>query len=180
VRRLLVVAALVLVAAVVYRSQGSAETGTGALTLPQPRPNPGETAPVFRAPPAAGEGSFRITEHGTYVLAFWSPLNEGSMKAREQFEQLARRYSGEARFVAVYVGAAPRGSGEEPYVVLQDRSGRLAGLYNVKRLPRTFLIHDGRIRLAQNDSYHDDGSQLREALNEILRQEEARKERRDT
>jgi hypothetical protein len=180
-RRLLVVLALVMVAAVVYRSQGSAETGTGNLTLPQPAPNRGEAAPDFPVTSTVGGRPFEIDDKGTCVLAFWSPLNEGSVQAREQFGRLARSYGGEARFVAVYVGEAlGEQPGREPYTILQDGSGRLTGLYNVKRVPRTFLIHDGTIRLVQNGSYPDDEGELREALDEILRQEEAKKDRRDT
>lgn len=179
-RRLLVVLALVAVAAFVYRSQGSAETATGTLTLPQPAPNVGESAPEFRAARTYHDGdAFRLSEDGTYVLAFWSPLNEGSANARRAFEELAREYRG-TRFAAVYVGSPPASGPDAPYAVVQDGSGRLAGLYNVKRVPRTFLIRDGRISLVQNGYYGEASKdELREKLDEAL-QEEARKDRRQT
>jgi len=173
------VLALVAVAALVYRSQGSAETGTGTLTLPQPAPNVGEPAPQFRAPRAYEEGHFQLTEDGAYVLAFWSPLNEGSANARREFEELAREYP-ETDFAAVYVGSPPASGPDAPYAVVQDASGRLAGLYNVKRVPRTFLVRDGRISLVQNGYYGEASrDELREKLDEVLR-EEARKDRRQT
>jgi hypothetical protein len=179
-RRLLVVVALVLVAAFVYRSQGSAETGTGTLTLPQPAPNEGERAPEFRADPVHGGDAFRLTDDGTYVLAFWSPLNESSSNARRAFEELAHDYR-ETRFAAVYVGAAPSSIPDAPYAVVRDDSGQLAGLYNVKRVPRTFLVKDGRIELVQNGFYGQESQdELREKIDQILRAEEAREDRRQT
>jgi len=176
-RRFVVVVALVLLAAALYRSQGSAETATGTLTLPQPAPNVGDRAPRFEAS-GVGAEPFEVSEEGTYVLAFWSPLNADSSKAREQFEALVGDYEG-ADFAAVYVGEAPREGSEAPYTVLRDASGRLAGLYNVKRVPRTFVVHDGAIKLVQNGYHSDNQVQLRETLAEVL-QQEARKDRRDT
>ncbi|MDQ3861967.1 MAG: hypothetical protein M3317_00390, partial [Actinomycetota bacterium] len=86
-KRLIVVFALVLVAAVSYRSFGSAETGTGTLTLPQPAPNVGQDAHGFTAQSAEGK-PFTLSDKGIYVLTFWSTLNEGSNDAQPDFAQL--------------------------------------------------------------------------------------------
>ena len=53
-KRLAVVFVLVLATAMFYRSFGSAETGTGSLTLPQPAPNEGDNAPAFEVKDVAG------------------------------------------------------------------------------------------------------------------------------
>jgi len=44
----------------------------------------------------------------------------------------------------------------------------LTGLYNVKRVPRLFLISDGKIELVQNGHYLESDEQLREELNRVL------------
>jgi hypothetical protein len=186
-RRLLVVVVLVLVAAVAYRSLGSAETGTGTLTLPQPAPNAGERVRGFEAETADGE-RFRLKEEGVYVLTFWSLYNEGASKSRPGFEDLANEYAGSGtEFAVVYVNNAPREEAEVPYAVLQDRNGKLASLYNVKHVPRLFLVRDGVVQLVQN-GYHDDNEEaLRAELTEVLaedreqdRAREQREERRNT
>lgn len=167
---------LVLVAAVAYRSLGSAETGTGTLTLAQPAPNVGQRAPDLTATGIDGE-SFELDDRGVYVLTYWSTLNEGSSKARIDFTRLAEKYSGDgASFAAVYVNGAPRENESAPYVVIQDSSGRLASLYNVKRVPRLFLIRDGRIELVQNGFYEENERELENKLEEI-RGEESRRPR---
>lgn len=182
-RRLVVVAALVLIAAVAYRSFGSAETGTGTLTLPQPAPNAGERVQGFTARTADG-GEFRLEEEGVYVLTFWSPYNEGAAKSRPGFENLANEYAGSrTRFAVVYVNNAPEGDTEAPYAVLQDRSGKLASLYNVKHVPRLFLVRDGVVQLVQN-GYHDDNeealrAELGEVLSEDREQDRAREQRQE-
>ena len=58
-----------------------------------------------------------------------------------------------------------------PYAVLQDGSGKLTSLYNVKRVPRSFLIDDGRIELVQNGFYPENDEQLEEELTRILKEE---------
>ncbi|BBL79656.1 hypothetical protein RxyAA322_15100 [Rubrobacter xylanophilus] len=164
---------VVALAAVLYRTFGSAETGTGTLTLPEPAPTEGERAPTFEVHSEEG-GTFRLTEKGIYVLTFWSTLNRGSMEARPAFEAVARRYGGEGvRFAAVYVNSAPDDS-SIAYTVLQDRTGRLTSLYNVKRVPRLFVIENGTIRLVQNGYYEGNRRQLEQVLEESLRREENR------
>jgi thiol-disulfide isomerase/thioredoxin len=168
-RRLLIVAALVLITAVGYRSFGGEETATGTLTLPQPAPIVGQDAPRFTATTESGE-EFTLSDRGVYVLTFWSTLNQGSVKARPGFTRLAEEYGDEGvTFVAVYVNNAPPG---EPYVVLQGRRGYLTSLYNVKRVPRLFLIQDGKITLVQNDYFDENDEQLEARLKESLREED--------
>ena len=167
-KRLVVVSLLVLVLAVGWRSYGSPETGTGTLTLPQPAPNVGERAPTFTAQTVSGE-TFKLKDEGIYVLTFWSTLNEGSSEAGTAFARLAREYSDSgASFAAVYVSNMPGQPKEAPYALLRDESGRLTSLYNVKRVPRLFLIKDGRIVLVHNGYYEDNEKLLEKALRELL------------
>jgi thiol-disulfide isomerase/thioredoxin len=164
VKRLLVVFVLLLLAAGFYRSFGSAETGTGTLTLEQPSPNVGEPAPTFTVENVEGE-PFVLSDEGVYVLTFWSTLNESSNDAQPGFEQLAREYEDEgASFAAVYVNGAPRDV-EVPYAMLQDPTGKLTSLYNVKRVPRLFLVKDGDIQMVLNSYYEGYVEDLEEVLN---------------
>ena len=159
---------LVLVLAVGWRSYASPTTGTGSLTLPQPSPNRGEIAPSFTAPTISGE-DFKLKDKGIYVLTFWSSLNESSGEEVPAFERLAQEYSGSgATFAAVYVSEMPGQPRKAPYALLSDTSGRLTSLYNVKRVPRLFLIKDGRIELVQNGHYSDNEKYLKEALTKLL------------
>lgn len=161
------IALLVVVAAVTYRSLGSAETGTGSLTLPQPAPNEGAIAPQFTAQ-TTDDKRFVLSDEGLYVLTFWSTLNEGSNKARPGFTDLAEEYGEDGvSFAAVYVSGPPT-SDDAPFATLQDTAGRLASLYNVKRVPRTFLIRDGNVVLVQNGYYEENKEDLAEALDETL------------
>ena len=167
-KRLLVVFVLVLAAAVTYRSFGSAETATGTLTLAQPAPTVGDRAPQFTARTAEGD-TFALSDEGVYVLTFWSTLNESSNDARAGFEDLARRYKDDgASFAAVYVNSVPRDSADVSYAMLRDATGKFASLYNVKRVPRLFLIEDGEIRLVQNDYYEEYKEEAEEALKSAL------------
>lgn len=175
-RRLVVVALLVVVLAVFYRSFGSAETGTGSLTLPQPAPNVGERAPSFTVPSEEG-GTFELSDEGSYVLAFLSTLNGQSNQARVGFERIAKDFSGEdIAFAVVYVNSAPKDE-SIAYEVLQDRTGRLTSDYNVKRVPRLFLIEDGRVRLVQNGYYPENEAQLKAEIEALLNGERARVDR---
>lgn len=184
-RRLVIVVVLVLAAAAAYRSLGSAETGTGTLTLPQPAPNAGERVQGFTADTVDGE-TYHMKEEGVYVLTFWSTLNEGASQSRPGFEDLANEYAGSgASFAAVYVSSAPEDEADAPYAVVQDYKGRLAPLYNVKHVPRLFLIRDGVVQLVQNGYYEDNESALRTKLSEVLAEERGEREkqngdRRDT
>lgn len=112
---------------------------------------------------------FALDSEGIYVLTFWSELNEGSDSARPGFTDLAREYDPEeVSFAAVYVGSIPPDTEEAPYAVLRDTSGRLSSLYNVKRVPRLFVISDGRIVLVQNGYFSENEEQLEETLDELL------------
>ena len=156
--------------AVTYRSFGSAETGTGALTLPQPAPNVDTDAPQFSVETVEGR-RFVLTDEGTYVLTFWSSLNVGSTEARPGFIELAREYGDEGvTFAAVYVNSPPRG-GDASYTTLQDSTGRLTSLYNVKHVPRLFLIQDGRIEFVHDGYYEGIERDLEDALKSAREQE---------
>jgi thiol-disulfide isomerase/thioredoxin len=170
VKRLLIVFVLVLAAAVSYRSFGSAETGTGTLTLPQPAPNVGQNAREFTVESVEGR-PFTLSDKGIYVLTFWSTLNEGSNDARAGFAQLAREYSDdEVSFVAVYVNSAPSDE-DAPYTMLQDPTGKLTSWYNVKRVPRLFVVQNGEIKLVQNGYYEGYKTELERALKDALASE---------
>ncbi len=169
-RRLILVAALVLLIAVAYRGLGSEQTGTGTLTVSQPWPSPGEEAPNFEAELLSDE-EFAMSDEGTYVISFWNGLHQGSQSSRPAFERLAREYEGrEVSFAAVYLGNVPRTDRQDaPYAVMQDSSGELASRYNVKRVPRLFLIDDGEVRLSLNSFYPEDRRELRRMLEEMTR-----------
>jgi thiol-disulfide isomerase/thioredoxin len=168
VKRLLLVALLVLAASTGYRVYGSPETGTGSLTLPQPAPNTGETAPYFETIREDGE-SFDLSDEGVYVLTFWSILNKDTAEARPEFEEMAREYGEEGvSFAVVYVSNAPESEKDVPYDVLQDSTGELTAKYNVKKVPRLFLIDDGTIEMVQNGYYQENEERLREELDRVL------------
>lgn len=170
-RRLAIVAALVLVLAAGYRGFGSETTGTGTLTVNQPWPTPGETAPNFEADGLNGR-EFEMPDEGTYVVSFWSGLNQGSHSAHPAFERLARDYGSDVSFAAVYVGGVPREDRDHsPYTVIQDSSGELTSMYNVKRVPRIFLIEDGTVRLTQESFYEEDEREMRRELEATLQAE---------
>ncbi len=173
-KRFVIVLLLVLVAAAGYRFYGSPETGTGTLTLPQPAPNEDDDALYFQAESRDGE-PFELSDSGVYVVTFWSAsslpflANKDTAEAQPEFEQMARDYEEQGvSFAAIYVSYAPRGEVGLPYTVLQDPSGELTSLYNVKRVPRLFLISDGKIELVQNGHYLESDEQLREELNRVL------------
>lgn len=164
-KRLAVVAVLVLAMALFYRSFGGAETGTGNLTLAPPEPNIGSPARNFTATDVEGD-SFELSDEGVYVLAFWSPLNQNSNKAVPGFVEVAREYEEEASFAVVYVNGA-RKDMDAPYERLYDPTGRLASRYNVKRVPRLFVVRDGVISWALDEYYEgyekDLGQKIKEA-----------------
>lgn len=184
-KRLILIVCLVLAAALGYRSLGGETTGTGTLTLAQPAPNPGQAAPLFEANREGG-GSFELSDEGVYVLTFWSysslPFltNKDSAEARPEFAQLARAYADDGvSFAAVYVSSAPEGEADAPYAVLQDRRGVLTSRYNVKQVPRLFLIVDGEIRLVQNGFYPENEEQLEDEIAGILEESTPRSANRE-
>ena len=169
-KRLAIVFFVVLAAALFYRSFGSAETGTGSLTLPQPAPNVGDRAPGFGVESVNGR-DFELSDQGVYVLTFWSTLNKYSNQAAPGFEDLARRYEDDgASFAVVYVNSAPSDD-DVPYTMLLDSTGELVSKYNVKRVPRLFVIEDGTIEYAQDYYYEGYEKSLREAIDEALSKE---------
>ena len=176
-RRLAAVFVVVLAAAMVYRSFGSAETGTGSLTLPQPAPNAGDNAPAFDVKTVAGR-DFELSDQGVYVLTFWSTLNKDSNEAEPGFEELARRYEDDGvSFAVVYVNSAPNDD-HVPYSMLLDSTGELVSKYNVKRVPRLFVVEDGTIEYAQDyyydnsdTPYNDYKKSLEEAVDEAITDE---------
>jgi len=170
VKRLAIVFFVVLAAALVYRSFGSAETGTGSLTLPQPAPSVGDHAPGFRVESVDGR-DFELSDHGVYVLTFWSTLNKDSNEAVPGFEDLAKRYEDDgASFAVVYVNSAPSDD-RVPYTMLLDSTGELVSKYNVKRVPRLFVVEDGTVEYAQDYYYEGYEKSLKEAINKALANE---------
>ena len=166
-KRLAIVFFVVLVAALFYRSFGSAETGTGSLTLPQPAPNVGDKAPHFTVENVEGH-DFELSDHGVYVLTFWSTLNKDSNDAVPGFEALARKYKDDGvSFAAVYVNSAPNDK-NVPYTMLLDSTGELISKYNVKRVPRLFVIKNGTIEYTQDYYYEGYEKRLREAIEKAL------------
>lgn len=166
VRRLAVIAVLVLAAAGAYRSFANSETGTGTLTLPQPAPNVGQNAPQFSARSADGE-AFDLSDEGVYVLTFWSNLNVDSVDAQPGFERLAREYEDDGvSFAAVYVNSDPEPA-DVPYAKIRA-TGSLTSDYNVKRVPRLFLIEDGMIERAYDGYNQGIEEDLEEGLTEVL------------
>jgi len=173
VKRLAIVFFVVLVAALFYRSFGSAETGTGSLTLPQPAPNVGDNAPRFRVK-SVDDRVFELSDKGVYVLTFWSTLNRDSNEAVLGFEDLAREYEEDGvSFAVVYVNSAPSDD-DVPYTMLLDSTGELVSKYNVKRVPRLFVVEDGTIVYAQDYYYEGYEKSLRKAIDEALAEEKAR------
>lgn len=167
-KRLIIVSLLILILAVGWRSYGGPEAGTGNLTLPQPAPNVGEGAPPFTAQTLSG-GEFQVREKGTYVLTFWSTLNQNSSEAKAGFAELTRKYSKDGvSFGAVYVSNIPNGYEEMPYSAARDSNGRLTSLYNVKRVPRLFLIEDGTIQFVYNTYNEENQELLEEKLEELV------------
>jgi thiol-disulfide isomerase/thioredoxin len=167
VKRLAVVVLLVFAAAAFYRSLGSPETGTGSLTLPQPAPSVGDDAPAFTARSVQGD-PFELSGRGVYVLTFWSTLNVNSNRALPGFEDLAREYGDDGiSFAAVYANGAPRDE-SVPFTVLRDPTGRLVSKYNVKRVPRLFVVRNGEIEFALDYYYDGYEKELGKQLEEVL------------
>lgn len=164
-KRLVIVIFVVLVAALSYRSFGSAETGTGSLTLPQPAPSIGDRAPEFSVKTVAGR-NFELSDRGVYVLTFWSTLNKDSNKSVSGFESLATKFEDDGvDFAVVYVNSAPSDD-HVPYTMLLDSTGELVSKYNVKRVPRLFVVKNGTIEYAQDYYYEGYEKNLREAIEE--------------
>ena len=173
-RRLVVVFVLVLATALVYRSFGGAETGTGSLTLPQPAPHEGDNAPVFDVETVAGR-EFELSDRGVYVLTFWSTLNKDSKEVEPGFENLARKYERDGvSFAVVYVNSAPN-EDHVSYTMLLDSTGELVSKYNVKRVPRLFVIEDGTVEYAQDIYYEGYDKDLEAAIEESLADEKEQK-----
>lgn len=163
----MIVSILVLILAVGWRAYGSPETATGSLTLPQPAPNVGEEAREFAAPTLDG-GKFRVTDKGIYVLTFWSTLNQDSYESKTNFSKLTRQYSDSGvSFGAVYVSNIPEDYDKVPYNVITDSAGRLTSLYNVKRVPRLFVIEDGEVAFVYNSYNEANQELLKEKLEEL-------------
>lgn len=164
-KRLVIVIFVVLAAALSYRSFGSAETGTGSLTLPQPAPSIGDRAPKFSVKTVAGR-NFELSDRGVYVLTFWSTLNKDSNKSVSGFESLATKFEDDGvNFAVVYVNSAPSDD-HVPYTMLLDSTGELVSKYNVKRVPRLFVVKNGTIEYAQDYYYEGYEKSLREAIEE--------------
>ena len=101
------------------------------------------------------------------MLTFWSTLNKDTAQARPEFDRLSREFE-DVRFAAVYVNSVPEDEAQASYAVLQDGRGMLTARYNVKRVPRLFLIEDGRIQLVQNGFFEENEEQLETELSRIV------------
>lgn len=164
------VAVLVLAVALLYRTFASPETATGSLTLAAPEPNVGSAAKNFTARDVEGR-DFELSDSGVYVLAFWSPLNQSSNRARPGFVEAAREYKEEASFAVVYVNGA-RKDVDAPYDRLYDPTGSLASRYNVKRVPRLFIVRDGVISWVLDEYYLGYEKHLKQEIDEALTQKD--------
>ncbi len=175
-RRLVLTAALILVLAVLYRTMGSPATGTGGRivpTLPGPDPNPGAPAPTFVHERYDGGGTFDLSDRGVYVLTFWDTLNRDSNLAQPYFAHLADDFEGSGvHFVAVYIGDPPEEAEPAPYAIVVDSDGKLAAMYNVKRVPRIFIVSDGLVHTVQNTFVPENYDLLRDDLSELVSSEE--------
>src|SRR3712207_7246650 len=74
-------------------------------------------------------------------------------------------------FRSVYVNSAPRDD-NVPYTMLLDSTGELVSKYNVKRVPRLFVVEDGTIEYAQDYYYEGYEKSLRGAIDEALAEEQ--------
>lgn len=165
-RRLIVVLTIVAALTAIYRFYGSPTTGTGTLTLPPPAPVPGEQAQPFTADHLGG-GTFSVSKRGTYVIAFWDSLSYYSNQSKPHFGRLAEDFGDKGvRFVAVYVDNPPESAGSLPYAVVWDQTGRLASLYNVKRVPRLFVVEDGKVRITYDEFSPEIYAEVRKSLEE--------------
>lgn len=167
-KRLAVVVVLVLAGALLYDRFGGADTGTGNLTLPPPEPNENTAAKNFTATDAEGN-AFKLSDSGVYVLAFWSPLNQNSNKARPGFIEAAQEYSEDASFAVVHVNGA-REDQDAPYDRLYDPTGGIASRYNVKRVPRLFVVRDGVISWVLDGYYLGYEEELKQEIDAALAQ----------
>jgi thiol-disulfide isomerase/thioredoxin len=91
-----------------------------------------------------------------------------SNKAEPGFKELAEEYDNdEASFAVVYVNGAPEDY-QAPYTLLRDTNGKLTSRYNVKRVPRLFLIKNGDVELVLNGYYDGSEEDLKDALQEAV------------
>ena len=169
-RRLAVVVVVVLGLAMLYRTLGGEETGTGNLTLAAPEPNIGSMAPGFTTRDTEGD-LFELSDEGVYVLAFWSTLNQNSNKARPGLLEVSREYRDEASFAVVYVNGARKDT-DAPYDRLHDPTGTLASRYNVKRVPRLFVVRDGVVTWALDEYYDGYQQDLEQKLRKAITSKE--------
>jgi hypothetical protein len=130
----------------------------------------GDNAPGFKVK-SVDDRVFELSDKGVYVLTFWSTLNKDSNEAVSGFEDLAREYEDDgASFAVVYVNSAPQDD-NVPYTMLLDSTGELVSKYNVKRVPRLFVVEDGTIGYAQDYYYEGYENSVREAIDEALASE---------
>lgn len=168
-RRLILVSVLVLLAAAAYRSIDLPTTERASPTLAGPAPNVGDKASTFVHDLYDGSGTFVLSDRGIYVLTFWDTLNQDSNLARPYFTRLSEDFKGTGvRFAAVYIGDPPEDAEPAPYAVLQDTDGKLAAMYNVKRVPRIFIISDGQVYLVHNNFLPENYEILKETLSGLV------------
>jgi hypothetical protein len=168
-RRLILVSVLVFLAAMAYRSIDLPTTDRASPTLAGPAPNVGDKASSFVHELYDESGTFELSERGIYVLTFWDTLNQDSNQARPYFARLSDDFEGSGvRFAAVYIGDPPEDAEPASYAVIHDADGRLAAMYNVKRVPRIFVISDGEVYLVHNNFLPENYEILRETLSGLV------------
>jgi hypothetical protein len=167
----MVVLALVAALAVAYRLYGSPTTGTGTLTLPPPAPAPHRRRLDLLRRSSGGRkllplrtGYLRSRLLGELELR--GSLSYYSKQSEPYFRGLARDFGREGvRFAAVYIDDPPEeDAGSLPYAVVWDQGGRLASLYNVKRVPRLFVVKDGTVLMTYDDLSPEAYEEVRKTL----------------
>jgi hypothetical protein len=81
--------------------------------------------------------------------------------------EVAREYGDEASFAVIYVNGARRDV-DAPYDRLHDPTGRLASRYNVKRVPRLFVVSDGVVSWALDEYYEGYERDLEQKIEEAV------------
>ena len=121
VKRLAIVFVLLLTAALIYRSFGSARPA-GARSRYPSRPRARATTHQHRGK-NRGRTDFELSDNGVYVLTFWSTLNKDSNEAESGFEDLARKYDRDGSPSRSSTSTAPRTTTTSPTRCSSTRPG---------------------------------------------------------
>ncbi len=175
VRRLALVVVVVLALAAVYRSFGSAETGTGNLTLPPPEPNENRTRGTSRPSTWKGTRSSSPTRASTS-----SPSGAPSTRTPTRHSRASRSWRGSTATRRRLLRRRLRQQraqedGDAPYDrFFSPRRGGSTSLYNVKRVPRLFVIDEGKIAFPLDGYYDGYQNDLEEELDAALEEDRNR------